>query len=66
MIDRLIELETQMAFQDSVIQELNTVVTAQQQQLDKLKRELHLLQEQLAHLNDKMVSSGNEPPPPHY
>lgn len=66
MIDRLIELETQMAFQDSVIQELNTVVTAQQQQLDKLKRELQLLQEQLASLNDKMVSSGNEPPPPHY
>lgn len=66
MNERLIELETQLAFQDGVIQELNDVVISQQQQLDLLKREMQLLREQFASLNDKMVSSGNEPPPPHY
>ena len=66
MNERLIELETQLAFQDNVIQELNAVVTTQQQQLDQLKREMQRLGEQFMSLTDKIVFSGNEPPPPHY
>lgn len=66
MKERVIEMEMQLAFQDNVIQQLNTVVTAHQQQLDQLRREMNLLREHVASLNDKVLSAGNEPPPPHY
>jgi SlyX protein len=64
--DRLTEIETQLAFQDDVISQLNSVVTAQQRQLDQLQMEVRLLREQLTAMRDKLLSSVTEPPPPHY
>lgn len=64
--NRLTELETQVAFQDDVVQQLNAVVTTQQQQIEQLRHELRVLSEQLAALREKIISSGVEPPPPHY
>jgi SlyX protein len=67
MNDALIELQTQMAFQEHTIAELNSVLTSQQQQLDLLRLEIKLLKEQLGTLEDRVESS---PPvnerPPHY
>ncbi|MEY4640024.1 MAG: hypothetical protein RLZZ227_18 [Pseudomonadota bacterium] len=67
MSDELIELQTQLAFQEQTIAELNEVLTSQQQQIDLLRRELNLLKEQFGTLEDR-VDSGpvqNEKPP-HY
>lgn len=40
MEERLIELETRLAFQENTMEELNEVVTRQQQQLDRLEEQL--------------------------
>jgi SlyX protein len=38
MNDDIIELQTRIAFQDGVIEQLNQVVTKQQNQIDRLQR----------------------------
>jgi SlyX protein len=67
MNDALIEIQTQLAFQEQTIAELNDVVTGQQKQIDVLRLEIKLLKEKLGGLEDR-VDSG--PPqderPPHY
>lgn len=67
MPDELIELQTQLAFQEHTIAELNTALTSQQQQIDLLRLELKLLRERLGELDDR-VHSGPEQQqkPPHY
>lgn len=47
MEERLIELETRLAFQDKTMEELNEVVTRQQQQLDQLEEQLSRLANRL-------------------
>jgi len=64
--ERLVVLETKVAYQDQIIEELNSVVVRQQDQVDVLTaavRKLHELAEQLA---PDGVEPGEEPPPPHY
>jgi SlyX protein len=65
--EALIELQTQLAFQEHTIAELNDVVTAQQKQLDLLRLELKMLRDKLGDLEVR-VETG--PPadekPPHY
>ena len=68
MNDDLIELQTQLAFQEHTIGELNEVLTSQQKQIDLLTLELRLLREQMGTLEERVESAG--PPgterPPHY
>ena len=67
MSDRIAELESQIAFQDNTIQELNDIVTRQQKQLDDLSAAVKLLLNQVKQLNDVVgAPEGEEPPPPHY
>lgn len=47
MEERLIELETRLAFQDKTLEELNEVVTRQQQQLDQMEQQLGRLTNRL-------------------
>lgn len=64
----LIELQTQIAFQEHTIAELNTVLINQQQQMDVLRLEIKLLKEKLSTLEDR-VEHGASPAhekPPHY
>ena len=67
MDDRITELETRLVFQDDVIEKLNEVVTNQQQQLDKITRELLDLRAQIKSLEPSNVATDKEEtPPPHY
>jgi SlyX protein len=47
MEDRLEILETRLAYQDQTVEALNEVVTRQQDQIDRLERELQALRDVL-------------------
>jgi SlyX protein len=67
MENRLIELETRLAFQDHTLQELNSVIVRQQQEIAALTREIENLKAQFKTLAPELVASrGDETPPPHY
>jgi SlyX protein len=63
---RIEHLETRIAFQDQTIDDLNKMLTAQWQEIDKLKRELAKLGDQLKEAQFSGGPSTPEPPPPHY
>lgn len=65
---RIIELETRLAYQEHTLAELNDIVTDQQQQLTKLGRLVESLTSRLTAMADAMPGSStpqNERPP-HY
>lgn len=66
MEERLIDLETRLAFQEDAIQELNTVVADQQRLITTLRLELDGLKARLRELTPSPIDGGAEPPPPHY
>ena len=67
MEDRLIEMETKLAFQETTIQKLNEVVTHQQDQIDILQAAMQELYERMKSLSEEAVRDpSEEPPPPHY
>lgn len=67
MEDRIVDLETRLAFQDETINELNEVITDQQQQLDELREEIRLLNLRVVSIAESTPESNEkEPPPPHY
>ena len=67
MEQRIIELESKVAFQEETINELNEVITDQQNQLDQIREELGLLNIRLQAVTEAGVDSHEkEPPPPHY
>ena len=66
MNDEIVELQTRIAFQDGVIEELNQVVTRQHQQLDRLQRQMDKLDQQVTNLNQASPAGQADEPPPHY
>lgn len=67
MESRLNDLETRVAFQDDLLETLNTIVAQQQQQLDLMQREIRLLYEQIKTLSPSDIAGSNEQErPPHY
>jgi SlyX protein len=62
--ERLMEIETRLAFQDQTIGRLQEAVIEQQRQIDRLK----LLTERLRGRKEAGPEDdlSNEPPPPHY
>ncbi|MTI13542.1 SlyX family protein [Sansalvadorimonas verongulae] len=67
MNDDLLELQTQLSYQDDSVQQLNEVVTRQQGELDNLRREVELLKQQLQLLiASQSEAAEDEVPPPHY
>lgn len=67
MEERLIEVETRLAFQDDALQALNGVVVRQQQEIELLRREIEALKAQLKAMAPSLVASRTEEtPPPHY
>jgi SlyX protein len=64
---RIDELESQVAFQDEIIESLNSTVAKQDRELLELKHQLSRLSERIKEIGD--ASSGEAPQdetPPHY
>ncbi len=62
--ERLIEIETKLAFQDQALARLQETVIEQQRQIDRLKLLCDRLRGKAAAGPEDDLS--NEPPPPHY
>ena len=59
-------LENKVIHQEYTVDELNSVVTRQQDQIDALIGEVRKLRAFVTEHGDRMVDAGEEPPPPHY
>jgi SlyX protein len=59
-------LETKVLYQDRTIDDLNEVVTKQQDQIDLLIAEVERLRQALIGIQEREVDGREEPPPPHY
>ena len=67
MEDKIIDLQSKLAFQDETINDLNEVITDQQNQLDQLREDIRLLNLRISSVAESSnVSDEKEPPPPHY
>ncbi|RMH61885.1 MAG: SlyX family protein [Zetaproteobacteria bacterium] len=66
MDERLIELETRLAYQERAIEELNQALTGQQRQLDQLLLRLKRIETHLQQGGEPIARPNEEPPPPHY
>jgi SlyX protein len=64
---RLDELETKVAFQDDLVEELNRIVAAQQLQIDLLQKQVQLLYDHVRSLSpSNLATATEEERPPHY
>jgi SlyX protein len=63
--ERLTELEIKSSYADDLLEQLNSIVARQQQQIDRLQHELLALRQQLRDAPGVAAGSGHEPPP-HY
>ena len=64
---RIAELETQLVFQEDLLQSLNQVVIRQEEQIEQLVLEVKSLREQVLTLAAEPArANSDEPPPPHY
>ena len=67
MENKIIDLQSKLAFQDETINQLNEVITDQQNQLDQLREEIRLLGLRIANVAQSNTGTEEkEPPPPHY
>ena len=64
--ERFQVLENKVIHQEYLVEELNSVVTRQQDQIDMLINEIKKLRQLATEQSDRLVSEGEEPPPPHY
>lgn len=64
--DRLIDIESRIAFFEDAQKQLSDVIARQEKELERLTRRVHDLEEQLRDVvASLMADTGNEPPP-HY
>ncbi len=63
---RLEALEIRIAYQDETIEALNAALAAQWQEIDRLRRDMRLLEAQLREAVAPAGEGAPEPPPPHY
>jgi len=63
--DRIDALEARLTFQDDTIEVLNQTITMQWHAIDKLTRQVGLLNERLREAEADALRPSNEPPP-HY
>ncbi|MDX8411243.1 MAG: SlyX family protein [Mariprofundaceae bacterium] len=67
MDERIIELETKMAYQDHTIHELSDVIAGQQKQIDALEAKMERVLEHLKAITASDIARPEEEaPPPHY
>lgn len=67
---RLEAVETQLAFQDGLYEQLNEVVTRQDLELRELRGQVHAMAKRLRELGEAVADGGSSGPadevPPHY
>ncbi|MCM5554435.1 SlyX family protein [Pleomorphomonas sp. NRK KF1] len=64
---RIDALEEKIAYQDQVIEDLNTAVTDQWKEIDTMKRLVASLLDEVKEMElAARATAGREPPPPHY
>ena len=63
---RIDTLETRLAHQDRMLEDLSTTITTQWKEIENLTRQIARLGDQMQDLRDGAGSEGSEPPPPHY
>jgi len=67
MNDDIIDLQTRVAFQDGLLEELNQVLTNQQQQITRLENAMGVMRSQIETMQSSQSEGETiEPPPPHY
>ncbi|MCW8927097.1 MAG: SlyX family protein [Xanthomonadales bacterium] len=67
LIRRIDELESQLAFQDELHENLNNIVARQDRELIDLKRQLALLSERIKEVGEGIPGLGpQDETPPHY
>lgn len=65
--ERLIDLETRFAYQESTLQELNDIVARQQMRISELESLCRQLMERVARMGqDVFKGSAADEVPPHY
>ncbi|MDQ6963539.1 MAG: SlyX family protein [Mariprofundales bacterium] len=66
--ERLELLECKLAFVEELVEQLNSVVSSQQQQIEHQQRQLNRLSNQIKESDGYQQPSRveDEPPPPHY
>ena len=64
--DRFIEIETRLAYQEDLLQELNKVIHRQQGQIDDLQRRYGVLNDRVTGLQAAVESKPLDEKPPHY
>lgn len=67
MDDRLIELETKIAFQEDTIQHLSDELIRQGREMEQLRLEMEVLKDRVRGMAVSLIASqAEETPPPHY
>lgn len=66
MEERLVELETRLAYQEATLQVLNEVVTRQQKQIDQLDSLCRQLLDRVAAAGGAARGTAVDEIPPHY
>lgn len=67
MRDRITEIEIQLTHQQHLVEELNSLMYSQQQEIDSLTAELRQIKAQLQIVLPSLVKdTDEEEPPPHY
>jgi len=65
--ERVIDIETRLAFQDGSLQELNQALCRQQQRIEQLEETCRVLLGRMQDLSDSLGKEGaTDERPPHY
>ena len=64
--DRIIEIETKLAYLEDSVQQLNSVVCRQQDQIERLEAAEKLLMDRIGELAESSAVDVSDERPPHY
>lgn len=64
--DRIIELEIKTAYQEDLLQSLNTIVSEQQMQIGRLEETCKFLHSRIKNIGEAGIINQGVETPPHY
>ncbi|WP_434677656.1 SlyX family protein [Pseudomonas sp. R1-18] len=64
--ERVMELESRLAFQDDTIQALNDVLVTQRRELDHLQQQMAAVLKRQEEIGNQFETFEEDVPPPHY